>query len=157
MWDGYRDAGKRGRIRAVLRPPGLSAIHPPIHPILRSKLTRWELRLWVERKSVDWVGSSFAALLRDTAGKRLKPSSRSRHRRLCYWGVSSPSLAARTLKARDRKYQGGPVGHVTPQRGRHDTFRYFPPSPAGSRLFHFLSPVSRGEGSWDPGCLTLLD
>lgn len=106
---------------------------------------------------MGWVESSSAALLSDAAEKRLKTSSRHclRHH-LCYWVVSPPSLAARTLRARDRKYQGGPPEHVTPEHGRHDTFRLFPPFPAGSRLFHFLSPALSGEGSRDPGWLTPL-
>lgn len=127
--------------------------HPPM-PILWSKLTRWELRPWAGSKKVGWVRSSSAALLSDAAGKSLKPSSRrSLRHRLCYWGVSPPSLAARTLRARDRKCQGGPAGHVTPEHGRHDTFRWFPPSPAGTRLVSFsLAGFQRGRvpGSWLP-------
>lgn len=111
---------------------------------------RWKLRPWAGSKKVGWVRSSAAALLSDAAGKSLKPSSRrSLRHRLCYWGVSPPSLAARTLRARDRKCQGGPTGHVTPEHGRHDTFRWFPPSPAGTRLVSFFSrrlPAGKGPG-----------
>lgn len=59
------------------------------------------------------VRFSSAALLTAAAGARLKPSRRSRRHRLCCRGVSPPSLAARALRARDRKFQGGPPGHVT--------------------------------------------
>ena len=80
-------------------------------------------RPWAGSKLLRWVESSSAELLRDAAGKRLKPSSRRRRHRLCYQGVSPPSLAARTLRARDRKYEGGSAGHVTPEHGRRERNR----------------------------------
>lgn len=124
---------------------------------MMARRCRWELRPWAGSEKVGWVRPSSAAFLSDAARKSPKPSSRrSLRHRLCYWGVSPPSLAARTLRARDRKCQGGPAEHVTPEHGRHDTFRWFPPSPAETRLFHFLSPASSGEGSRDPGWLTPL-
>lgn len=59
------------------------------------------------------VGSGSAALLTAAARRRLEPCGRSRRHRLCCRGVSPPSLAARALRARDRKRQGGAPVHVT--------------------------------------------
>lgn len=97
------------------------------------------------------VRPSSAAFLSDAARKSLRPSSRRRslRHRLCYWGVSPPSLAARTLGARDRKCQGGPAEHVTPEHGGHDTFRWLPPSPAPKPARSILSrrlPAVKGPG-----------
>lgn len=111
---GRRDLQSEGPNPRRPAPPGacqLLTARPP--PLFSLDLPGGSCGLRPGVRQPRRVGSGSAAILTAAAETRLKPSRSSRSHRLCCRGVSPPSLAARALRARDRKSQGGPPGHVT--------------------------------------------
>lgn len=147
LW-GRGDDGSEGLNPQRSAPPGPVRPSPPTHPppFFGLHLPGGGHCLRPGLREPRPVRFSSAALLTAAAGTRPKPSGQSRRRRLSGRGVSPPSLAARALRARDRKWRGGASGARDHRCGRHDTFRWLLPfPPTGPRLFCFPSPVASGE------------
>lgn len=140
----WRRLQRRARSAWPRAPGACQTLHARPTPFFGLNLPGGSYGLWSGAREARPVGSASAALLTAAARRRLNPCGRSRRHRLCCRGVSPPSLAARALRARDRKRRGGPPEHVTTTAAAMTPSASSRPPPPIPACFASPPPVSSG-------------